>query len=138
MAALIYLDTHVVAWAFQGEIERIPTAAQDAIDVNDPLISPIVLVELQYLFEIGRCAQPAQDVLTALADEIGLKVCDQPFFRVASRALDQAWTRDPFDRLIVSQAILSGSPLVTKDRKIHEHYAHALWDLRAEAAEANS
>jgi PIN domain nuclease of toxin-antitoxin system len=50
MAALIYLDTHVVAWAFQGEIERIPTAAQDAIDINDPLISPIVLVEVSTRF----------------------------------------------------------------------------------------
>ncbi len=127
MASLIYLDTHAAAWLFLGRADRFPAPAQKAINENDLLISPMVLVELQYLFEIRRVAEPARKVLEALEQELGLAVCDLPFRRVADRALDQGWTRDPFDRFIVSQAALREAPLVTKDQEIHENYPHAVW-----------
>ena len=127
MASLIFLDTHVAAWLFLGHLHRIPDAAKDAVNESDLLVSPMVLVELQYLFEIGRATEPADKVFEGLERELGLAICDLPFLQVARRALDQAWTRDPFDRLIVSQAALREAPLLTKDREIHEHYPGALW-----------
>ena len=129
MASLIYLDTHVVAWLFAGRLDLIPAAARTAINDSEILISPMAMVELQYLFEIRRTEKPARSVIEALGREIGLQVCDLPFLEVATQALDQAWTRDPFDRFIVSQAMLRDAPLVTKDEEIHEHYAKALWTV---------
>jgi PIN domain nuclease of toxin-antitoxin system len=127
MASLIYLDTHVTAWLYAGQTERIPAAARKALNENELLISPMVLVELQYLIEIGRFTDPVEQVLEVLGRDLGLKVCDLPFPEVARRALAQSWTRDPFDRLIVSQASLREAPLVTKDSDIHDHYGSALW-----------
>ncbi len=127
MATLIHLDTHVVVWLFAGQVQRLPAAAQKAINENDLVISPMVLVELQYLIEIKRLAEPVDQVLEILGRDIGLTVCDLPFLRVARRALGLTWTRDPFDRLIVSQAAERQAPLVTRDRKIREHYPHAVW-----------
>jgi PIN domain nuclease of toxin-antitoxin system len=43
-------------------------------------------------------------------------------------ALGQSWTRDPFDRIIVSQAALRNAPLVTRDQVIRDHYSQAVWD----------
>jgi PIN domain nuclease of toxin-antitoxin system len=127
VAALIYLDTHIVAWLFAGRIELLPPAVRKMLDENDLLISPIVVLELQYLYEIRRTAEPAQVVVESLEDEIGLKVCDQPFAHVIGVALDQQWTRDPFDRILVAQAALLEAPLVTSDRNIRDHYPHAVW-----------
>ncbi len=127
MASLIYLDTHVMVWLYAGQAERIPATARQALNENELLISPMALVELQYLIEIGRFTDPVQQVLEILGRDLGLKVCDLPFPEVARHALDLSWTRDPFDRLIVSQASLREVPLVTKDRDIHEHYRGALW-----------
>ncbi len=127
MASLIYLDTHALAWLYAGQTERIPATARKAVTENELLISPMVLVELQYLVEIGRFTDPVEQVLEILGRDLGLKVCDLPFPQVARRALAQSWTRDPFDRLIVSQAALREAPLVTKDREIHQHYRGALW-----------
>ncbi len=110
MAPLIYLDTHVVAWMFAGRTDLIPEKARFLLDQHDLLISPAVKLELQYLFEIRRTAEPAKTVLEALGREVGLKVCDLPFAEVVEVALAQSWTRDPFDRLIVSQAALRGAP----------------------------
>ena len=127
MAALIYLDTHVTAWLYAGRVELFPGAARARLESSDLLVSPMVLLELQYLFEVGRSREPATNVVEALREEIGLAVCDRPFARVVQAALDQDWTRDPFDRLIVSQAALGEAPLLTKDRAIHDHYAQAVW-----------
>ena len=84
-------------------------------------------LELQYLFEIQRTAEPATVVVAALERDVGLSVCDLPFREVVDAALVQSWTRDPFDRIIVSQAALRGLRLVTKDRLIRESFAHAVW-----------
>jgi PIN domain nuclease of toxin-antitoxin system len=128
VAPLIYLDTHVVAWLRGGRIGDLPELARRLLDENDLLISPFVVLELQYLFEIQRTSEPAEAVLTALTRDIGLEVCELPFFDVARAALGQSWTRDPFDRVIVSQAALRNAPLLTRDQAIREHYSQAAWD----------
>lgn len=127
MASLIYLDTHVAAWLFAGKADLLPPQARARIEEGDVLVSPAAVLELQYLYEIERVAEPAQVVLDALGPEIGLKVCDLPFPAVAKAALSLVWTRDPFDRLIVAQATVQGAALLTKDREIHDHYPHAVW-----------
>jgi PIN domain nuclease of toxin-antitoxin system len=46
---------------------------------------------------------------------------------LVGHGLDLSWTRDPFDRLVVSQAALADSILITRDRLILEHYPKAVW-----------
>jgi PIN domain nuclease of toxin-antitoxin system len=125
---VIYLDTHVLAWLFAGRLDRLSAQALDLIENERLLISPIVGLELQFLFERGRASQPASEVLSALSTETGLTVCELAFPLVASRARDERWTRDPFDRLIVAQAQVRGAPLLTRDDHIHRHYPRAIWD----------
>jgi PIN domain nuclease of toxin-antitoxin system len=128
VASLIYLDTHVVIWLRAGRIDLLPAPARILLEENDLLVSPIVALELQYLFEMERVAEPAEVVLAALTRDLGLGVCESPFSAVARVALGQSWTRDPFDRVIVSQAVLRDAPLLTKDPLIRTHYSRAVWD----------
>ena len=65
--------------------------------------------------------------MQSLAAQLGLRVCDLPFPAVIESALDLRWTRDPFDRMIVGQAVLAGSTLLTKDRAIRKHFRKATW-----------
>lgn len=127
MASVIYLDTHVLAWAFAGRTDLFPPGVRALLDEHDLLASPAAVLELQYLFEIGRTAEPAHTVVEVLEKEIGLKICDLPFRQVAEVALTQSWTRDPFDRLLVSQAALREAPFLTKDGDIRDHYSRAVW-----------
>lgn len=130
MASLIYLDTHVVAWLYAGQLEAFPSAARDLIEEHDLLISPMVALELDYLYEINRVSEPAEVVLAALRPRLGLAICDLSFGEVVAISSRHRWTRDPFDRLIVSQAELRRAPLVTKDRTIRAHYPLATWAQR--------
>jgi PIN domain nuclease of toxin-antitoxin system len=127
MEALAHLDTHVVVWLYAGELTRIPTDVRERLESHDLQISPAVILELQYLFEIRRVTERAEAVVSDLAARIGITVSDTPFRDVASLATGLAWTRDPFDRLIVAQAKASGAALITADKVIRKHYAAAVW-----------
>lgn len=127
MATVGYLDTHVVAWLFAGRVDLLSRAAARAIEEHDLLVSPMVVLELQCLRETKRVTQPPDVVLGALQADVVLRVCAEPFPAVVRLAIEQSWTRDPFDRLIVAHAALRGRDLVTKDGAIRRHYRNAVW-----------
>lgn len=124
---MIYLDTHVVVWLYVGNRSVFGARAQQAINSYPLLISPVVKLELTYLYEIGRVRTSPPIMLEYLSDRIGLKMCDLPFVQVISAAVHQTWTRDPFDRILVGQAAIQRNGFVTKDRIIREHYDLAIW-----------
>jgi PIN domain nuclease of toxin-antitoxin system len=123
-----YLDTHVVIWLCEDKVKRISNAALDAINENDLLISPAVLIELNFLYQIKRIIRAPQDLAKQLRMQIGLRICDRSFSDLADTALFETWTRDPFDLMIVAHAKANNySPLVTADEKIRDHYPKAIW-----------
>src|SRR6266436_7016521 len=123
----MYLDTHVAAWLYAGRADLLSTRARALIDTEELRISPAGVFELQYLQEIGRLTVGANIIVQSLSAQLGLQVCDLPFAAVIESALEQTWTRDPFDRIIVGQATLNDSALLTKDRTIRRHYDNAVW-----------
>lgn len=98
------------------------------LDAEPVGVSPIVELELTYLFEIGRVSEPASAPLSALRRELGMQVADVSLAEVIETAKDLSWTRDPFDRLIAAHAIVANAPLVTADETIREHLHLAVWD----------
>jgi PIN domain nuclease of toxin-antitoxin system len=125
---VIYLDTHVVAWLAAGETGRLSRRAQKLVNEEDLFISPVVLLELEFLREIGRLKVSAEVLVELLAAELGLVLCDRNHADVVKASLRLKWTRDPFDRLIVAQAAVAGERLLTKDETILAHYPKALWE----------
>lgn len=124
---MIYLDTHVVVWLYAGLTEQFSDAIQELVNDHDLLISPIVRLELQYLYEIKRVSVEPQPLLTDLSQRIGLSVCPKPFDAIIVHATRVTWTRDPFDRILVAHASLDDSILVSKDHTILNHYPQARW-----------
>lgn len=124
---MIYLDTHVVVWLYAGLVDKFGPAVKALINDHDLYISPIVRLELQYLYEIERVTSEANVIVTDLENRIGLQVCPKEFAAIIGQAIPLSWTRDPFDRLIVAHAGLNGDGLITKDRRMLANYPHARW-----------
>jgi PIN domain nuclease of toxin-antitoxin system len=122
-----YLDTHAVVWLYAGQLESFSSAILAEIETADLRISPAVLLEIRLLQEIGRIETGPDDVLPVLQRDIGLTVCPIPFQEVVRAGYEESWTRDPFDRLIVSQAKAGRGKLITKDRNIRASYGRAIW-----------
>jgi len=123
----VYLDTHVALWLYAGQTERISMRAAHLINNQRIGVSPMVLLEMQYLQEIGRVTATPRTIIADLKRRLGLAVEDRSLDTVAEGALSLTWTRDVFDRLIVAQAALDGAELVTSDQLIRKHYPKAIW-----------
>jgi PIN domain nuclease of toxin-antitoxin system len=125
---IAYLDTHVVVWLCQDNLTKLSSKALDALNEHDLLISPAVLIELGFLYQIGRIVRAPQDLAKQLRVQVGVQVCNHSFADLADTALFETWTRDPFDLMIVSHAKANGyAPLVTADESIRAHYPKAVW-----------
>lgn len=126
--SVAYLDSHVAIWLHDCLTENLTEEAKRQIEANDLLISPMVLLEFQYLLDRNKIQAEPMKIYTALHTDIGVSLCSFPFPAVAVAALSCNWTRDPFDRIIVSQARANGQAvLITADRKIRQHYPGAKW-----------
>lgn len=122
---MIYIDTHIAVWLYTGQVEKLSDRAQESLNENEIYVSAVVRLELQYLKEIERITANANEIVLDLSNRIGLKICDKSFNSIINRSMDLIWTRDPFDRIIVANAALNNVPLLTKDRKILDHYDKA-------------
>lgn len=124
----LYLDTHIVVWLRQKELEKFSAKALNVIETSyNLLISPMVELELKYLFEIGHINDTPYNIIGDLNAMIGLKIDDVSFNDVIKKSLLIEWTRDPFDRLIVANEMLKDYLLLTRDENILSHFNGAVW-----------
>jgi PIN domain nuclease of toxin-antitoxin system len=124
---LIYLDTHVVVWLYAGLATLFSQSVRELINRSEIYISPIVRLELQYLYETNHITDKPDTIVTDLANRIALQVDQESFDTIISQALEISWTRDPFDRIIAAQAGLNSHILLTKDRTFLKNYPSAIW-----------
>ncbi len=125
---MIYLDTHVLIYLYQGDLSLLSKKAIETIETHPIVVSGFTVLELSYLFEIGRISTPAKIIMDELLGHLRLKMCKLSATDIAVKAIEFSWTRDPFDRLIVANAAYANSPLMTKDRLIRANYPQSIWD----------
>ena len=124
---MIHLDTHVAVWLYMPRLDLMSERASRLLASEELALSPMAVLELQYLHEIGRLAVDADEVVDSLRGQMGVGVAATAFDQVVRVALDQDWTRDPFDRLIASHALVAQCPLLTADERIRGHMTSAWW-----------
>ena len=125
---ICYLDTQAAIWLAEASLQKLTHRALSHIEKSDVRISPMVVVELAYLYEIRRIVLAPAEIVYKLSTELQAVVCDYPFPIMAEIAAGETWTRDPFDRLIVAHAKANGQAgLVTKDELIAQHYGNTIW-----------
>lgn len=128
MEKLIFLDTHVLIWLYAGKLKLFSNLALREIRKSNLCFSPVVKLELRYLYEIGKISEKPDKIVNALMQEIGLKEANDDFAEVVNEALNQGWTRDPFDRIIAAHAKIRNIKLLTKDQTILSNCNFAFWE----------
>jgi PIN domain nuclease of toxin-antitoxin system len=124
---VIYLDTHVLVWLYEKRLDLFTSRAKQLIDTEPLFLSPMVILEMDYLHESKRIVVSSRRILGYLQKKLGLTICNKPFPEIINSARVLSWTRDPFDRLIVGHARLDENRLLSKDEQIRQHYRHAVW-----------
>ena len=96
------LDTHFLIWIVLGS-KRL--AAFPWIERYRPWgVSPISLLEIQFLAEIGRLSVQDPEFMNELMDDPRFTVDDAPLVTLVRHAVSLDWTRDPFDRLLAAHS----------------------------------
>lgn len=124
---MTYLDTHCAMWAYNADWARFSELGIHRIENDELRISPIVLLELELLYEIKRLSVRPVELIAQLEEELGARYCDKPFEDVALAATWLKFTRDPFDRMLCAHALAGGGDLLTKDESLLKHFPKAVW-----------
>jgi PIN domain nuclease of toxin-antitoxin system len=112
----------------QGNRKYISRDASELLDEAQLLISPMVMLEVEYMYELRRTKLRWPAVEAKVVPEIGLTICTLPFPTVSRLAIDESWTRDPFDRMIVAHAKANGfAYLISSDQDIARNYPRTVW-----------
>ena len=123
----LLLDTHVLLWAL-AEPQRLPSRIADAIRSprNKVYVSAVNTWELAIKAGLGRIELPfsgLQAVIEAAGfDELPVTIPQTLRLRDLPRH-----HRDPFDRLLVAQALEEGMSLVSADRALRAYPVKVLW-----------
>lgn len=111
----LLLDTHVVLWQLAGT-RSLGQEATEAIDAAEELrFSVVSFAEIGVKAAVGKLVVPER--LRERVDEAGLQtlaLAPEHGLQVARLPLCH---RDPFDRLLISQAICERLTIVTADRR---------------------
>lgn len=119
---MIHLDTHAALFLHAGLRDEFTPEARKRISEERKFISPMVALEMDYLYEIDRISESSEPILNALRADFSVEIDQTPFEKIVRAAASMRWTRDPFDRLITAAAAINDVVLVTKDEVIRRHY----------------
>jgi len=124
----LQLDSHVVVWLYAGEHHRFSHSLREQLGRGRLRFSPMVRLELAYLYETGKITDSPASIIDELSTAVGLKADSEAFGRVITVAERLDFSLDPFDRIIVAQAVAADARLVTKDERVHAaHPDTAYW-----------
>lgn len=113
----LLLDTHALIWAL-AEPERLAGPARQAVEdpANEIFVSSASLWEIAIKTADGKLSVP--DDLERTLFAVGFQALDIRFPHVRRLRQLPMLHRDPFDRILVAQALQEGLILVTRDLRI--------------------
>ena len=109
----VLLDTHLLLWALSAPA-RLPAPARRLIQDADVYVSAASIWEISVKASLGKLRADPNEVLAALepAGFLSLPIAGEHAARVASLPPVH---RDPFDRLLIAQALVEPMRLISTD-----------------------
>lgn len=126
----LLLDTQVFLWSGSAP-ERLSPRARRAIEAgrNEVFLSAASVWEIAIKTRIGRLqlTRDVEDFTRERMAESSLVALPVLLTHATRVATLPDVHRDPFDRLLVAQAIVEGLHLVSADRRLREYPVKILW-----------
>lgn len=122
----ILLDTHIALWAVTGSKRLPPRARQLILDASEVVVSAATMWEIAIKHALDKGDMPVSSPhalqafrdagydLLAIKPEHAVRVAELPAIHA-----------DPFDRMLVAQALFEPMTLLTSDAKVGQ-YGHGV------------
>jgi len=126
----LLLDTCVALWLFDGNA-AIPVSVREQIidPAHEVYVSAVSVLEIVIKHQLGKLflKSAPERLLPGLIEKHGLEVIALSVEDVFLLGRLPLRHRDPFDRLLVAQALARQMTLVTPDQKIMVYKVPCLW-----------
>lgn len=120
----LLLDTHVVLWQLSG-VRELSTSARDALATADDLLFSVVsFAEIGVKASVGKLDVP--DELRARISDAGVRTLALSSAHGLTVAGLPVHHRDPFDRLIIAQAMTEQLTVVTANPRFGCYGIHVV------------
>jgi PIN domain nuclease of toxin-antitoxin system len=122
----LLLDTHAALWFLSGD-ERLGENAKRHLtdDTNRVLLSAAVVWEIAIKRSLGKLAVP--DEYLSLLLDAGVQPLAVSVAHAAAVEHLPPHHRDPFDRMLVSQAAIEGGALISRDDALRPYDVTLIW-----------
>ena len=126
----ILLDTNSFLWFISGS-ERLSINARGLIaDLNNQLVlSSVSLWEIAIKVSIGKLEllQPYDQLIPEQLEENDINILPIELIHLTTVVGLPFYHRDPFDRLIIAQAITEDLPIVSPDSQFSQYAIKLIW-----------
>jgi PIN domain nuclease of toxin-antitoxin system len=126
----LLLDTCTFLWIASGSTQLSSRAAQLFTDpANEVFLSAVSAWEIAVKYSLGRLPLPGPpaDYIPSLRERLG--IAELPIKEEEALYLPRIPNlhRDPFDRMLVCQAVVNGFALLTPDPLISQYSVRSIW-----------
>lgn len=125
----LLLDTHAFIWFVNGDQNLSPRAGKEILEPgNNKFISIVSIWEIAIKTSLGKLklTQPFEEVIHQVNDN-GFEILPVVFEHTLLVNRLEFHHRDPFDRLIIAQAMHEELVIVTRDKNFNNYDAKTLW-----------
>ena len=126
----LLLDTCTLLWWFAGD-DRIPPRVHERLSdpASEVLWSDVSALEIVIKQQLGKLtlAAPASRLLPVLAEKHGFELLSLSSAHIFGLEKLPPVHHDPFDRLLIAQALAEKLVLVTPDRAIARYNVPLVW-----------
>jgi PIN domain nuclease of toxin-antitoxin system len=126
----LLLDTHSFLWFISGST-NLSTIAQTLIEdaSNQPFLSVASLWEMAIKLSLGklRLAQPFEVLIPQQIIRNGIELLGIEIEHTAVVSRLPFHHHDPFDRLLIAQALVEQMPVLSADTAFDEYTVQRLW-----------
>jgi PIN domain nuclease of toxin-antitoxin system len=126
----LLLDTHSFLWFISGSLRISPSARTLIGDpANQPFLSVASLWEMAIKVSLGKLSlgQPFDTLIPQQLSLNGIALLGITISHTAEVARLPFHHRDPFDRLLIAQAITEQMPIVSGDTAFDAYAVTRLW-----------
>jgi PIN domain nuclease of toxin-antitoxin system len=126
----VLLDTCTFLWVVAGAEALSDRAREVVADAsNEVFLSAASAWEISVKHALGKLPLPDDPVRFVVVERTRHRIDTLPIDEAAALNVGRlpALHRDPFDRMLVSQAVLGGYTILTPDPLIRQYPASAIW-----------
>lgn len=122
------LDTHTLLWFLQDD-SQLSNKSRELIEISDVFVSIASLWEIAIKHSLGKLQlpKPFDDIFPEqlIINEIDILSIDINHIKIVNQL--KFIHRDPFDRVIIAQALNNNLILISKDTKFADYGVNLLW-----------